>query len=192
MVDRRELMYPSNLLSISRMVLLPLLYFMVFFDATAAFIVTYVIIGSTDYFDGKIARRRNEVTDIGKTLDSIADIMFYLSSAYFAYHFFRAELMWNFELLMLFFAIFFLSFIVSAIRFGKPMLMHTNLLRFNAVLVYLTIIFGFFLGGFTKYLIFTVLLIYLVAFTEEILIFMIYGEVDPDVRFIWHLMRKDD
>ena len=46
-------------------------------------LISYIIIGLTDYFDGKIARRLNQTTDPGKTLDSVADLFFYVSSAFF-------------------------------------------------------------------------------------------------------------
>ena len=86
-------------------------------------------------------------------------------------------------------SIFILSFIVSAIKLRKLVVMHTNLLRLAAVLVYFTVIFSFFIDG--TYLVTLTLLVYYVGFTEEILIFLFYGDVDPDVRWIWWLMRKD-
>ena len=35
--------------------------------------VIFIIASITDFFDGKIARKRNQVTDFGKMIDSIAD-----------------------------------------------------------------------------------------------------------------------
>ena len=35
--------------------------------------VIFIVASITDYFDGKIARKRNQVTDFGKMIDSIAD-----------------------------------------------------------------------------------------------------------------------
>lgn len=36
-------------------------------------IVTFLIASATDYYDGKIARERNEITDFGKFMDPVAD-----------------------------------------------------------------------------------------------------------------------
>ena len=176
-----------NILSISRLVLLPYLFFLVFAELKIAMLISYIIIGSTDYFDGKIARKLNQVTDLGKTLDSVADLFFYLATAFFLHYLFPEVIMANFSLLMIFFGVLFLSFVISFIKCGKPLLMHTTLLRYGAVLVYFLFIFSFFFN--TAIFTAVILVFYLIAFLEEILIFIIYGEVDPDTKFIFSLKR---
>lgn len=176
-----------NILSISRIVFLPLLYFFLFKDYKTSLLISYIIIGSTDYFDGKIARRLNQVSDLGKTLDSIADLCFYLSSAFFIYYLFPGVITSNFILLMIFFGLLVLSFIISAIKCGKPLLMHTTLLRFSAAMVYFLFIVSFFFN--TVYFGTIVIVMYIIAFLEEILIFIIYGEIDPDTETILKLLR---
>lgn len=174
-----------NILSLSRLVLLPYLLFLVFAELKEAMLISYIIIGSTDYFDGKIAKKLNQVTDLGKTLDSVADLFFYLATAFFLYRMFPDVIMANFTLLMVFFGMLILSFIVSFVKCGKPLLMHTTLLRYGAVLVYFLFILSFFFN--TTILTAAILVYYLIAFIEEILIFIIYGEVDPDTKFIFSL-----
>jgi phosphatidylglycerophosphate synthase len=137
-------------------------------------LISYALIGATDYFDGKIARRLNQATELGKTLDSVADLFFYLSTAYFLYRLFPDVIMANFTLLMVFFGELALSFVISAIKCKKPLLMHTALLRF---------IFSFFFD--TTLFTMIVIIIYMIAFLEEILIFIIFGEIDPDTRSIF-------
>jgi cardiolipin synthase len=161
---------------------------MIAWDMTAAFIISYIILGSTDFFDGLIARRFNQTSEIGKALDSIADLPFYISSAYFLYRLFPEYLEPNQLLLLLFFGLLFLSFIVSAILCKKPIMMHTTLLRLNGVLVYALIIFSFFFN--TTLFVSAILIIYFIGFTEEIIIFIKYGEVDPDTPTIFSLSDK--
>lgn len=66
----------SNLLSLSRMLLLvPLAYFL-FGDVPNGRLwaaVVVLVAGATDYFDGYFARRLHEITDLGKILDPLAD-----------------------------------------------------------------------------------------------------------------------
>jgi phosphatidylglycerophosphate synthase len=162
-----------NILSLSRIVLLPFLYFLLFADLKVIMLISYIIIGSTDYFDGKIARRLNQTTDLGKTLDSVADLFFYLSSAS------------NFTLLMILFGVKILSFVISVVKCNKPLLMHTTLLRLSAAMVYFLFIFSFFFD--TSYFATIVIMLYLIAFLEEISIFIIYGKIDPDTRSIFTL-----
>lgn len=169
-----------NILSISRLVLLPYLFFLIYAELKIAMLISYTIIGATDYFDGKIANKLNQVTDLGKTLDSVADLFFYLATAFFLYHLFPDVIMANFTLLMIFFGLIALSFVISFIRCNKPLLMHTTLLRLGAVWVYFLFIFSFFFD--TTYFTTFVIVFYFIAFVEEILIFIIYGKVDPDTK----------
>ncbi len=179
-----------NVLSVSRLVLLPLLFIFIANEMTTAFLIAYIIIGSTDYFDGLIARKFNQKTEIGKTLDSVADLPFYISSAYFLHKLFPNYLAPNNLLLILFFGLLALSFIVSTILCKKPIMMHTTLLRLNGVLVYLLIILSFFFN--TTLFISAILIIYFVGFTEEIMIFIKFGEVDPDTPTIFSLKADSE
>ncbi|MBW1915515.1 MAG: CDP-alcohol phosphatidyltransferase family protein [Deltaproteobacteria bacterium] len=174
-----------NILSLSRIVLLPFLYFLLFADLKVIMLISYIIIGSTDYFDGKIARRLNQTTDLGKTLDSVADLFFYLSSAFFIYYLFPDVIDANFTLLMILFGVKILSFVISVVKCNKPLLMHTTLLRLSAAMVYFLFIFSFFFD--TSYFATIVIMLYMIAFLEEISIFIIYGKIDPDTRSIFTL-----
>jgi len=66
----------ANKITLSRMLMIPLLaavFYIVFpgHDIVAAGV--FVIAAATDYLDGKVARKRGEVTDLGKFLDPVAD-----------------------------------------------------------------------------------------------------------------------
>lgn len=187
---KREYINIPNSLSVSRGLFLPVLFVFAIMDLRLPFIVGYAILGATDAFDGWVARTFNMKTDIGKKLDSMADILFYVSSAWFLYKFFPQFLIPNTYLLIAFFALFFLSFLISGILCRKPIMMHTWLLKLNGVLVYVAVLLSFFFN--TTYFIAAILIIYLVGFTEEIIIFIKYGEVDPDTPSLVHLIREKD
>lgn len=178
-----------NGLSLSRIFLLPLLYFFAWEDMRLSFTVAYAIVGSTDWLDGLAARSLNQRTALGKALDSIADLPFYISSAYFLYRLYPEYISPNGVLLIVFFSLLALSFVVSALKCGKPIMMHTFLLKLNGVLVYACVILSYWLD--TTWLIAGILLIYLVGFTEEILIFIRHGEVDPDSPSIFRVLPKE-
>ena len=187
MLQKGEYVTVPNALSISRIVFLPFLILLVMMGENILFLFLYIIIGSTDLFDGMIARRFHLNSEIGKTLDSVADLVFYLGSLFFIFILFEHVVYGNTIFLLVFFIFFSMSFIISIIRFGKPILMHTQLLRLNAVLVYLLVIFSFLFD--TTYMGTLILFIYYVAFSEEIVIFLKFDDFDRDARSIFHIIK---
>jgi len=187
---KKEYINIPNALSLSRLVFLPLLFVFVIYDMRMPFFIGYMILGATDMFDGWVARTFNMKTEFGKAMDSIADIPFYLASAWFLYKLFPEFLAPNAPLLRVFFVLFALSFVVSGILCKKPIMMHTFLLKLNGILVYFLILISHFTD--TTLLVTFILIIYLVGFVEEIIIFIKYGEVDPDTPTVFALMKKDD
>lgn len=179
-----------NLLSLSRIVLMPLLFWLLYNAPASLFLFAYILIGSTDWLDGLLARKLQLVSSTGKALDSIADLFFYISSAYFLYYLYPHVILANQAYLTVFFSILGLSFLVSAYLFRKPVMMHTRLLRLNGVLVYFVVIASFWLD--TTYLARAVLISYIIGFSEEILIFLFFGHVDPDTKSIFHLLSRDN
>ncbi|MCS6889496.1 CDP-alcohol phosphatidyltransferase family protein [Chloroflexus sp.] len=74
LIEPRELLYPSNLLTISRLLLLPAtIYYMQRTDRRERAVLLLAITMITDALDGPIARRRGEVSKLGQILDPIAD-----------------------------------------------------------------------------------------------------------------------
>lgn len=72
-----------NKLTISRMVMIPLFILFFYLEFTGHYFVAigvFAIACLTDLFDGKIARKYNLVTNLGKFLDPIADKVLVLSA----------------------------------------------------------------------------------------------------------------
>jgi len=65
-----------NLLTLSRILAVPILVFLLWQPGWAGYAVTfalYCLVGITDYFDGYVARARGTVSRLGQFLDPIAD-----------------------------------------------------------------------------------------------------------------------
>ena len=180
---------PANILTFTRILFLPFLYAFVLLDLRIAFLIGFILIGSTDAFDGYVARKFNMVSDLGKMLDSIADVFFYVSIAWFLFMLFPEIIEPNYGLLALAFFVYFSSFVVSLIWCKKPIMMHTSLLRYNAVNVYIMVIFSFFFN--TTIHLAIVLIIFMIAFLEEMVIFIKFGQVDPDTKTIFSLIKAE-
>ncbi len=186
---KKQFLTVPNLLSLSRVVFLPLLVYLVLLGQHGLFLLLFIAVGSTDFFDGYVARRFNMVTETGKMLDSTVDVFFYVATAWFFYQLHPEYLMApNSYFLIVFFSLFALSFIVSFVRCGKPIMMHTFLLRLNGVLVYFLITPSYFLN--TTYFVTAILIIYIVAIVEEMVIFVRFGQVDPDTPSLLSLLER--
>lgn len=65
-----------NRLTIARLLMVPVFVVLLSYDHPACYAVAYVVFVAatlTDYYDGKIARERNLITNFGKLLDPVAD-----------------------------------------------------------------------------------------------------------------------
>jgi CDP-diacylglycerol--glycerol-3-phosphate 3-phosphatidyltransferase len=65
-----------NLLTLSRILAVPILVFLLWRPAPLDYAITFVlycIVGITDYFDGYVARARGSISRLGQFLDPIAD-----------------------------------------------------------------------------------------------------------------------
>lgn len=65
-----------NLLTLSRIVIIPLVVATFFFDSPTmrwVAVTMFTAAGITDFFDGYLARRANQVSNLGRFLDPIAD-----------------------------------------------------------------------------------------------------------------------
>jgi len=186
---KKENLTIPNFLSLSRLVFLPVLYYFANTEMRLNFLIAYIILASTDFFDGLIARKFNQTSPIGTTMDTIADVPFYISTAYFIYKL-HPEILRspNMLLLIIGLSIVALSFLLSLIMFKKPIMMHTSFMRLPALLVFFLIILSYFFD--TTYFLSGILIIYSLSFLEEIIIFIIYGEVHPDSKSLYHIFKN--
>ncbi len=174
-----------NALSASRLVFLPLLYALALTRQEIAFVICYALVGATDCLDGFFARLLNQRSEIGKVLDSWADLGLYVSSAFFMAWLHMDYLRPNLLFLYIFFGLLGLSLVISAIRLKKPVIMHTIVLKVDAVLVYLLVICSTFFD--TTVFVTIVLAGYSLGFVESILIFLLHDDVDPDSPTIFNV-----
>ena len=78
-----------NLLSVIRIVLIPVFAVLFLGDHQIAALIVLAVSGLTDLFDGKIARRFNQVSALGKILDPVADKLTQITIAVILFILFR-------------------------------------------------------------------------------------------------------
>ncbi len=79
---------PSNLLTLTRVLLSPVIVWLLYYAYWQQAFVVFVVAALTDMLDGQLARWFDEQTHLGTLLDPLADKIFLLSS-FFALSFFH-------------------------------------------------------------------------------------------------------
>jgi phosphatidylglycerophosphate synthase len=189
MIPRENINIP-NALSLVRLMGVPLLFIFVHFESPVWFVGWFIFLGLTDYFDGLLARRWNQTTDFGSMLDAVADLAYYISAAWFLIYLFPEYLVANIPYVIFCLVIFGFSMLISQLKIGKILFLHTHLSRSSGVLVFFGLLASFFMD--TTMVIRFIVFTYTVAFIEVSIILWIYGEVSPDTRTIFELRREHD
>ena len=177
-----------NLLSLFRLLGVPLLFWFVTFESELWFIGWFLILGFTDFLDGYLARKWNQVTDLGSMLDSIADLAYYISAAWLLITLFPDYILPNLGILIVFFVLLVLFIVISKWKTGAVLFLHTHISRLAGVLVFVTMLLSFYAD--TTLLVRGVILLYTIAIIEFSAIFLIFGRVDLDTRSILWLTKE--
>jgi CDP-diacylglycerol--glycerol-3-phosphate 3-phosphatidyltransferase len=72
-INRREWLYIPNLLTLARLVLFPIPVIFIIRGNDLAALIALAIGIATDVLDGYLARRLNQISDLGKLLDPLSD-----------------------------------------------------------------------------------------------------------------------
>lgn len=76
----KQLLTLPNMLSIVRLLLVPVFLWLLLIGEEGIALVTLIVASATDYLDGYFARRLNQVTRIGQLLDPAADRLYILAT----------------------------------------------------------------------------------------------------------------
>jgi cardiolipin synthase (CMP-forming) len=72
----REALNIPNMLSILRLALVPFFLYLLLKEMFSSAIIVLAIAGLTDFLDGYLARKLNQITKLGKILDPVADRLY--------------------------------------------------------------------------------------------------------------------
>jgi len=176
-----------NALSAVRLLGVPLLIVLVERRMVGWFIALYAVLGLTDYLDGKLARAWHQTSAFGSMLDSVADIAFYVGTAWFAYRLFPAYVVpsvWYVAAALVMYA---LLVVISKLRVGHVLLPHTHLSRLAGLLAVLVFFASFAMD--TTLALRGVIVLYAVSFIEQVAMVLSYGDIPLDTRTIFWLRR---
>lgn len=179
-----------NALSSLRLAGSPALLLLASLDDRRWVISAFVILGLTDWLDGLLARYLKQTSEFGAKLDGLADLLFYPCSALVFAQLFPAYLLPNLTFIGIAFAALAMVLLVSRLRCGRVILLHTALSRFAGVMVFFSLLGAFFVD--TTLAIRAVALLYTLAFIEGTLIFLRHGAVSAGTHSIFSIRRLRD
>lgn len=114
--------------------------------------------------------------------------MFYLSTAVFLFLRTSGLLARNHTLLAAVMTLGVAYLAIALVKFRRVNFIHTNLFRATGCLIYLCFVVSFFVEP--QLLLKVTIVLLCLSFLESILIFLVFGESDPDVRHLRQLRRK--
>ena len=185
-LDRQNLNLP-NLVSSIRILIAPLLFYLAFKGQALWFMAALLFSGFTDVLDGFLARRLNQITELGSRLDSWGDFTIYSTMAICAW------IMWP-QLVMqelLYFVLIVLSFsvpvLIGLIKFRSLTSYHTWSVKLAVFLTFVGYVSLF--SDISHWPFRLAALACLYAGLEEILITLKLSEARSDVRSIWTVLQ---
>ena len=177
-----------NLLSASRLALIPLLAALAWTGRAPLFLVALAAGFASDVLDGQIARRWGLASELGAKLDSWGDLALYATLPLFAWWLWpdvlRAETPW----LVVAIAAFALPTLIGLLRWGRLTSYHTYLAKLCSWLVGGSAFVLFCGGPSWPFHVATVVLV--VEAVEEIAITCVLPRWRSDVPSIWHALAK--
>jgi phosphatidylglycerophosphate synthase len=189
MQDRTRILTLPNVLSAYRIAIAPAVLCMIFQEHRTAFAALVVSSLVTDIFDGLIARRWHQETELGTKLDSCADLVTYglilcgmwaFERAFLAAHGVAFGLMVGFTLA---------SQAVSLARFNRPINLH--LYSSKAMAVVLGVFFClYFLVAYIPALFYGMVVLSILNNIEEILVLSLLPEQRSNVHGLYWVLRE--
>lgn len=145
------------------------------------FFVLYTIGGVSDMVDGTVARRFGTVGSFGARLDSVADLLFFLSAAIKL-----LPTLWNALPVFALWAVCIIAGIKCitafyvAVKFRRPCFLHTHMNKLTGAAVFL--LPYFFRVGCFAVLIYVVCAVAFLAATEELVCAVRMKEYNPEIK----------
>ena len=68
-----------NQITVVRFLLIPVVYYLLASGNNSPGLIVFIIAACTDFIDGAMARTRNQITDLGKVIDPVADKLLILT-----------------------------------------------------------------------------------------------------------------
>jgi CDP-diacylglycerol--glycerol-3-phosphate 3-phosphatidyltransferase len=135
-----------NFFSYIRIASVPFLFYIAWKGYPNLFLIVLALALSTDAIDGYFARKLNQVTTLGTTLDSVGDMAMYLTIPPCAWLLWPELIIQDFAYIVIVMLAFIIPMIAGFIKFGRMPSYHTWLAKITTILLSLTVLIWFATG----------------------------------------------
>lgn len=132
-----------NIFSLLRIFSVPVLLYLAYIGYPNIFLIVLTLALSTDALDGYFARKFNQVTVLGTTLDSIADTAMYFTITICAWLLWPDLIKKDYVYIIIVISAFVIPMIAGFIKFGRMPSYHTLLAKITTILLSITALFWF-------------------------------------------------
>ena len=186
-IDRKSIKLP-NLVSLIRILIAPMLFYLALHNMQFWFMALLLLSGFTDILDGFLARTLNQVTKLGSLLDSWGDFTIYSTMAICAWILWPDIVLQEMVYFLLIVSSFCVPVLAGLLKFKTLTSYHTWSVKFAVVCMFLAYILLF--SGLAEWPFRVAALICLYAGLEEILITLLTKHPRTDVRSVWSVIKR--
>lgn len=172
----------SNQITLLRFLFLFLMWLGVFQEKPTYYLAFGLILcGITDFLDGFLARKLNQITEIGSRLDSWADNFLLISGIIWTVMLMPEIFTDNKLVFLLTLGAYITFLLIGFIKFGRFANLHLYLSKLSTVILYLFLVHAFFIGIYSKNLFYFTIGISFISAIEGIIIFLTSSEVNENI-----------
>ncbi len=187
--EREKHLNVPNVLSFYRLISFPFVLFFILTNRESVFVILLIINLITDILDGAVARIFNLCTAFGAKLDSLADdgtiILAILGIVYFKLEEFAPY----FSSFLIFLIIYFLTMVISLIKFRRFPGMHLYSAKIGAYLQGL-FFFILFVFDFNSIFYYIVIVWGIISLIENIIIMLLESEMRSDFKGLYWVLKN--
>ncbi|OOZ39763.1 hypothetical protein BOW53_10330 [Solemya pervernicosa gill symbiont] len=176
-----------NMLSMIRIAAVPLLLWLAATEKANTFLTLLIFAWFTDILDGYIARRLNQVTELGTRLDSWGDLLIYLTLPICTWLLWPELVIEELFYLIALLACFLLPHLAALMKFRSLTSYHTWADKLAALILGFGVLLLFF--DITPILFRVGVIVVIFTALEEIAITLRLKQPRSDIRSLWHLIR---
>jgi CDP-diacylglycerol--glycerol-3-phosphate 3-phosphatidyltransferase len=179
-----------NMLSLYRLLVAPLIFYFVLSGQEKMYAIFICISLVSDVLDGNISRLFKLQTKFGAALDNLADMFTYVMAFIGIYFFKWNEIAPYATVLYIFIGILILSYIVAFAKFRKIPGLHLYSAVSSGYVqgLFIFILFAF---GFYPWMLYTVTVWGIIAYTEKIFVLVRLDDIRSGVKGLYWLLKEE-